>query len=72
MVKGAEGCSRTGIFNGKPDCKKYLEKAGLTEYFQIIIGGDQSCTASRMENLSEGVCCAWNRSVTDVWRGGFL
>ena len=22
MVKGAEGCSRTGIFNGKPDCKK--------------------------------------------------
>lgn len=23
-------------------------------------------------NLSEGVCCAWNRSVTDVWRGGFL
>ena len=23
-------------------------------------------------NLSEGVCCAWDRSVTDVWRGGFL
>ena len=24
-----------------PIVKKYLEKAGLTEYFQIIIGGDQ-------------------------------
>lgn len=32
-----------------PIVKKYLEKAGLTEYFQIIIGGIRSYTASRME-----------------------
>lgn len=46
-----------------PIVKKYLEKAGLTEYFQIIIGGDQVHTPARpgWRNLSEGVCCAWGQ-----------
>ena len=73
MVKGAEGCSRTGIFNGKPDCKKVSGEGRTYGIFSDHHRrGSGHTQQAGWRNLSEGVCCAWNRSVTDVWRGGFL
>ena len=50
MVKGAEGCSRTGIFNGKPDCKKVSGEGRTYGIFSDHHRrGIRSYTASRME-----------------------
>lgn len=73
LKKGAEGCSRTGIFNGKPDCKKVSGEGRTYGIFSDHHRrGSGHTQQAGWRNLSEGVCCAWDRSVTDVWRGGFL
>ena len=41
-----------------PIVKKYLEKAGLTEYFQIIIGGDQVIHSKPDGEIYQKACAA--------------